>query len=70
MTTMTTTTRRARLDYWDHDPNDFDYYVVNPTADDLPTLLRKFDHDGLDVWPWIWTQPNEHGPHYVFVGFK
>ena len=24
--------------------------------------------DGLEVWPWIWTHPNNDGPHHVFVG--
>mmetsp|Transcript_61942 Transcript_61942/g.151358 ORF Transcript_61942/g.151358 Transcript_61942/m.151358 type:complete len:211 (-) Transcript_61942:866-1498(-) len=61
----------TNLDYeykQQHDPNDFDYYVKNPTVDDLPILLQKFDEEGLDVWPWIWTHPNENGPHHVFVG--
>lgn len=53
---------------YEHDPRDFDYYIQKPTADDLPTLLHKFDDDGLEVWPWIWTHPNDNGPHYVFIG--
>ena len=64
-------TAYTNLDYeykQHHDPNDFDYYVKNPTADDLPVLLQKFDEEGLDVWPWVWTHPNENGPHHVFVG--
>jgi hypothetical protein len=74
--------RRTRLDaesknnnktsgdscYWEHDPKDFDFYITNPTAKDLPLLLHKFDVEGLDVWPWIWTHPNNDGPHYVFCG--
>jgi hypothetical protein len=51
-----------------HDPADFDYYVRHPTADDLPVLLEKFDHQQQEVWPWIWTHPNDNGPHHVFVG--
>lgn len=58
----------TKLDYYQHDPKEFDYYVKNPTVDDLPILLRKFDDEGQDVWPWVWTHPNENGPHYVFVG--
>ena len=53
---------------YEHDPKDFDVYISNPTAEDLPVLLYKFDHDNLDVWPWIWTHPNENGPHHVFLG--
>jgi hypothetical protein len=53
---------------YEHDPNDFDYYVSHPTAEDLPDLLDRFDNHGQDVWPWIWTHPNENGPHHVFVG--
>lgn len=58
----------TRLDYWEHDPRDFDFYISNPTVQDLPILLKKFDVDGLEVWPWIWTHPNNDGPHHVFVG--
>jgi hypothetical protein len=58
----------TKLDYWTHDPKDFDVYIINPTSDDLPYLLHKFDVEGLDVWPWIWTRPNDDGPHYVFIG--
>lgn len=66
--TATVRTARVALDYWEHDPADFDYYVKNPTVDDLPVLLRKFDEEGLEVWPWVWTHPNNDGPHHVFVG--
>ena len=59
---------RTSCDYWDHNPQDFDCYVRNPTIADLPVLLDKFDNEGLEVWPWIWTHPNEDGPHHVFVG--
>jgi hypothetical protein len=62
------TTRMESAKAYDHDPKDFDYYVKHPTVDDLPILLKKFDDDGLEVWPWIWTHPNEDGPHYVFLG--
>lgn len=50
------------------DPKDFDYYVHSPKTDDLPTLLSKFEVEGLDVWPWVWLHANENGPHHVFVG--
>lgn len=60
----------TRLEYWDHDPKDFDVYISNPTLQDLPTLLEKFDKEGLEVWPWIWTHPNDDGPHHVFVGIS
>lgn len=58
----------VRLDHYEHDPADFDYYVRNPTVEDLPVLLHKFDVENLEVWPWIWTHPNSNGPHYVFHG--
>lgn len=29
--------------------------------------MQKFQ-EGKEVWPWIWCQPNENGPHHVFVG--
>jgi hypothetical protein len=57
----------ARLDYYVHDPADFDYYVTKPTIHDLPVLLHKFEN-GEDVWPWIWAHPNADGPHFVFIG--
>ena len=53
---------------YEHDAKDFDYYLPNPTVDDLPVLLHKFDHENQEVWPWIWTHPNENGPHHVFIG--
>ena len=53
---------------YEHDVEDFDYYLQNPTVDDLPVLLHKFDNEGQEVWPWIWTHPNADGPHHVFVG--
>ncbi|CAJ1945450.1 unnamed protein product [Cylindrotheca closterium] len=59
----------TKLDYYEHDASEFDYYVKNPTVEDLPILLKKFDDENLDVWPWIWTHPNsDNGPHYVFLG--
>ena len=61
-------TKRTSLDYWEHDPKDFDYYVSCPTVDDLPVLLHKFDVENQEVWPWVWTHPNDNGPHHVFVG--
>jgi hypothetical protein len=71
--TITTNTSSAsssitRLEYWEHDPKDFDVYISNPTIKDLPILLHKFDKEGLEVWPWIWTHPNNDGPHHVFIG--
>lgn len=60
----------VRLDYWEHDPKDFDVYIKNPTAEDLPMLLQKFDEEGKEVWPWIWTHPNANGPHFVFIGMN
>ena len=33
----------------------------------MPILMKGFQA-GKEVWPWIWTQPNEDGPHFVFVG--
>lgn len=61
---------KCRLDYWEHDPKDFDVYIRNPTADDLPVLLEKFEEDGLEVWPWVWCHPNDNGPHFVFIGLN
>lgn len=58
----------TQLEYWEHDPKDFDLYISKPTAKDLPILLQKFEEEGKEVWPWIWTHPNNDGPHYVFVG--
>ena len=64
----TRTTMTTRMDYLEHDPQDYDIYISNPTANDLPYLLNQFDEHGKEVWPWIWTQRNETGPHFVFVG--
>ena len=64
-------TATTKLDYYEHDESEFDYYVKNPTVDDLPILLKKFDDENQDVWPWIWTHPNsDNGPHYVFLGMN
>lgn len=60
----------TRLDYWEHDPKDFDLYIKNPMGDDLPKLLHAFDNEGKEVWPWIWTHPNSDGPHFVFIGIN
>jgi hypothetical protein len=62
----------TQMEYWDHNPKDFDYYVARSemTKDHLPILLRKFDHEQLDVWPWIWTHPNNDGPHHVYIGIN
>ena len=46
---------------------DYDYYIHHPTVDDLPILLHKFQKENLNVWPWIWTQSNENGPHHVYT---
>ncbi len=64
----TTTTITTQMDYLEHDEKDYDIYIKNPTANDLPYLLNQFDQHGKEVWPWIWTHPNDAGPHYVFVG--
>ena len=53
-------------DYWEHDKKDFDLYIDKPKGKDLPVLLREFQN-GKEVWPWIWCQPNENGPHHVFA---
>jgi hypothetical protein len=50
-----------------HNADDFDIYLTSVKKADLKFLFRAFQ-EGLDVWPWIWTQPNESGPHHVFVG--
>ena len=64
----TTRTMTTQMDYLEHDPQDYDIYINNPTANDLPYLLNQFEEHGKEVWPWIWTHPNESGPHFVFVG--
>ena len=43
-----------------------DLYVKNPKVEDLPVLYEKWQ-SGSDVWPWVWCQRNENGPHHVFV---
>jgi hypothetical protein len=54
--------------YYGIENDTFDVYVDNPKQEDLKFLL-KAHLNGLDVWPWIWTQPNDdNGPHHVFVG--
>lgn len=58
----------TRMDYLEHDPEDYDIYIQNPKASDLPYLLHQFQEHGKEVWPWIWCHPNEAGPHFVFVG--
>ncbi|GFH56256.1 hypothetical protein CTEN210_12732 [Chaetoceros tenuissimus] len=60
----------TKLEYWEHDPADFDYYVSKPTIEDLPVLLHKFDVLNMEVWPWIWVHLNHDGPHHVFVGIS
>jgi hypothetical protein len=49
---------------------DFDIYIDkhDVQVSDLWKLVRAFQRDGLEVWPWVWTQPNNDGPHHVFVG--
>eukprot|EP00537_Pseudo-nitzschia_pungens_P003393 CAMPEP_0172367720 /NCGR_PEP_ID=MMETSP1060-20121228/23271_1 /TAXON_ID=37318 /ORGANISM="Pseudo-nitzschia pungens, Strain cf. cingulata" /LENGTH=224 /DNA_ID=CAMNT_0013092067 /DNA_START=63 /DNA_END=737 /DNA_ORIENTATION=- len=66
--TNISTSMTTQMDYLEHDPKDYDIYIQNPTAEDLPYLLNQFDEHGKEVWPWIWTHPNETGPHYVFIG--
>jgi hypothetical protein len=61
-----TTKLEGNIHYWHHEKKDFDLYITNPTANDLPLLLREFQA-GKEVWPWIWCHPNENGPHHVFV---
>ena len=68
MENVSTTTITTQMDYLEHDANDYDIYIRNPTAKDLPYLLNQFDEHGKEVWPWIWTHPNDAGPHYVFIG--
>merc|ERR1711920_284177 len=36
------------------------------------TRLEHWEHnpENLEVWPWVWTHPNENGPHHVFVGIN
>ena len=63
-----TRTITTQMDYLEHDEQDYDIYIKNPTAADLPFLLNQFDEHGKEVWPWIWTHPNEAGPHIVFIG--
>lgn len=58
----------TQMDYLEHDEEDYDIYIKNPTVDDLPYLLNQFDEHGKEVWPWIWTHPNEAGPHIVYIG--
>jgi hypothetical protein len=53
--------------YGRHNADTFDIYLTSVKREDLKFLFRAFQ-EGLDVWPWIWTQPNESGPHHVFVG--
>lgn len=62
----------TQMEYWDHNPKDFDYYITKSqmSKDHLPILLHKFDHENLDVWPWIWTHPNNDGPHHVYIGIN
>ncbi len=72
-TTLSTLVERNRtittqMDYLEHDEEDYDIYIKNPTAKDLPFLLNQFDEHGKEVWPWIWTHPNANGPHFVFIG--
>jgi hypothetical protein len=50
-----------------YNADDFDIYLTSVKKEDLKFLFRAYQ-EGLDVWPWIWTQPNETGPHHVFVG--
>lgn len=62
----------TQMEYWDHDPSDFDIYIPKSemTKEKLAYLLDKFDNEGLEVWPWIWTHPNDDGPHHVFIGIS
>jgi hypothetical protein len=53
--------------YGHNGAGDFDIYLTSVKKEDLKFLFRA-NQEGLDVWPWIWTQPNESGPHHVFVG--
>ena len=46
---------------------DFDIYIKNTTKSDLIHLYEQ-NQKGLNVWPWIWTQHNDNGPHHVFIG--
>ena len=51
----------------ENDHGEFDVYLKKVTESDLVKLFRQYQ-DGLNVWPWIWTQHNDNGPHHVFVG--
>jgi hypothetical protein len=53
--------------YYGRNADDLDIYLTSVKKVDLKFLIRAYQ-EGLDVWPWIWTQPNETGPHHVFVG--
>lgn len=46
-----------------------DLYVHNPNVNDLRRLVNAWEH-GHDVWPWVWTWRNPHGPHHVFIGLN
>lgn len=54
-------------DEWKPYRGDFDIYLDQTSQADLIRLFRAHQ-SGLEVWPWIWTQPNESGPHHVFLG--
>lgn len=49
------------------DRKEFDMYLDKPKRTDLIKLFNAHNR-GLAVWPWIWTQPNDNGPHHVIVG--
>ena len=54
MTTLATAMMRTmttQMDYLQHDPEDYDIYINNPTAKDLPYLLNQFEEHGKEVWP-------------------
>ena len=46
---------------------DYDVYVRNPRVTDLRRLVRLWE-EGIEVWPWVWTWRNAHGPHHVYIG--
>lgn len=44
-------------------------YRRNVQTWDLVGLLKRWQTGGDDeTWPWIWTQRNPNGPHFVFIG--
>ena len=64
---MSSTRRRERENANDEGEKEYDVYVREPRVRDLRRLVRLWE-DGRDVWPWVWTWRNAHGPHHVYIG--